>query len=223
MTIIGAMRPPNHAVGFFDQQFRQPATDAALKLNPFETLALPHLRGDTLDFGSGMGNLAFAAARQGCRVTALDASPAAIAHMQARAAAEALPLAATLADLRDYPIVDDYDCVVCIGLLMFFDRSTALKVLADLQAHVRPGGVVVVNVLIEGTTFLAMFDPAEHCLFTAPEIENRFAGWDSLHTGIDEFDAPGQTIKRFFTIIARRPPQLPTPPTHPVPPQEAAG
>ena len=205
MTIIEPMRPSNHAVEFFDRQFQQPATDAALKLNPFEALALPHLRGDTLDFGSGMGNLAFAATRQGCRVTALDASPAAITHMQARAASEALPVTATLADLRDYPIVDDYDSVVCIGLLMFFHRPTALKVLGDLQAHLRPGGVAVVNVLIEGTTFLAMFDPAEHCLFTAPEIQHRFAGWEILHAGVSDFDAPSQTLKRFFTVVARRP------------------
>jgi 2-polyprenyl-3-methyl-5-hydroxy-6-metoxy-1,4-benzoquinol methylase len=120
---------PSRSVLFFDEQFRRPPDDEALNLNPFEELALPHLRGDVLDFGCGLGNLAFAAARRGCRVTALDASTAAIEHVRRRAAAEAADVSAGLADLRDYELRQDYDAVVSIGLLMFFDCPTADRVL----------------------------------------------------------------------------------------------
>ena len=95
--------PGNRSVEFFDRQFRTQPLAAALVLNPFEEIALPHLAGTVLDFGCGMGNLAFAAARRGCTVTALDASPAAIAHVRARAAAVRLPVTAQQADLRDFP------------------------------------------------------------------------------------------------------------------------
>jgi len=193
------------SVEFFDQQFSHSVTLQALALNPFETLALPYLQGEVLDFGSGMGNLAFAAARQGCRVTALDASRAAVAHMQQRATAEALPVRAELADLRQYPIGADYDAIASIGLLMFFDCSTALKVLGELQHHVRPGGVAAVNVLIEGTTYQDMFEPSEHCLFAATELPQRFAGWELLQNEAHEFEAPGNTVKRFCTVVARKP------------------
>jgi tellurite methyltransferase len=108
------------SIEFFDKQFRHQPTDAALKLNPFEEQALPFLSGEVLDFGCGMGNLAFAAATRGCRVTALDASRAAVDHIRTRAAEESVPVSAALADLRDYQITTDYDCVVSIGLLMFF-------------------------------------------------------------------------------------------------------
>ncbi len=194
----------NRSIAFFDAQFRRPAQDA-LKLNPFEELALPFLEGEVLDFGCGLGNLAFTAARRGCKVTALDASPAAIEHVRTRAAAESASVFASLADLRSYPLVREYDCVVAIGLLMFFDCETARKVLADLQAHVRAGGIAVVNVLIDGTTYLDMFDPAGYCIFPRAELEQRFAGWNIERMEFDDFDAPHGTVKRFCTIVARKP------------------
>ena len=196
------------SVAFFDRQFQQQAAEVALPLNPFEVMALPYLRGEVLDFGCGMGNLAFAAARQGCTVTALDASPAAVNHIQARAAKEAAAVHAALADLRDYRLASDYDCIVAIGLLMFFDCASAFRQLADLQAHVRPGGCAVVNVLIEGTTYLDMFDPAEHCLFAPAELVSRFAGWRIERSEISDFEAPGQQLKRFATVVASKPPAL---------------
>jgi tellurite methyltransferase len=195
----------NRSIAFFDEQFRRHFTDAALKLNPFEVAALPYLTGDVLDFGCGLGNLAFAAAAQGCKVEALDGSPAAIRHVQDRAATEGLAVSATLADLRDYLPPGKYDCIVSIGLLMFFECQTAFKVLTDLQAHVRPGGLAVVNVLVQGTTYMDMFDPSACCIFSPAELRHRFAGWKVERFDIDEFEAPNNTIKRFATIIARKP------------------
>lgn len=195
----------NASVDFFERQFRQPLTDASLQLNPFEQATLPHLAGDVLDFGCGLGNLAFAAAARGCRVSALDASAAAVEHVTRRAAAEHASVVATRADLQDYTLDRDYDAIAAIGLLMFFDCPTALRMLAQLQAHVRPGGVLAVNVLIEGTSFMDMFDPQQHCLFAPDELARRFGGWEVLLDEIRDFDAPRQTIKRFSTVIARRP------------------
>ncbi len=194
----------NRSIDFFDRQFRQQALDGYSQLNPFEQAALPYLSGRVLDYGCGMGNLAFAAAAQGCTVLALDASPAAIAHVRRRAAAESAPVDAVLADLRDYALQDDFDAVVAIGLLMFFDCADAFRTLAHLQSHVRAGGIAVVNVLVEGTTYMEMFDPEHHCLFAPDELESRFAGWDILRSEASEFEAPGATVKRFATLIARK-------------------
>lgn len=195
----------NKSIDFFDRQFREQPPEAALQLNPFEVVVLPYLRGEVLDFGCGMGNLAFAAARRGCAVTALDASPAAIAHIERRAAAEALPVVARIADLRDYSLSRDFDCIVSIGLLMFFDCPTAFRLLRELQSRVCPGGLAAINVLIEGTTYLDMFDPSGHCLFASNEMGKRFAGWEVLHSAFEEFEAPHNSIKRFATIVARKP------------------
>jgi len=193
------------SIRFFDAQFQRQVRDSDLSLNPFEQQALPYLHGRVLDYGCGLGNLAVAAARRGCSVVALDASRTAIEHLRRFAAAESLPITAVEADLRTYVVSDLYEAVVCIGLLMFFDCPTAFAQLRQLQDHVRPGGVAVVNVLVQGTTYLAMFDPASHCLFARDEMHRRFAGWEILHAEYQDFPGADATIKSFVTVIARRP------------------
>lgn len=193
-----------HSIQFFDQQFRQQAKSGELSLNPFETTALNYLHGRVLDFGCGMGNLSFAAAQRGCSVLALDGSPAAIQHIRQRAKNEHLPVHAELADLRDYPLEDQFDAVVSIGLLMFFDCPTAFSTLEKLKRHVRQGGIVAINVLVEGTTYLDMFDTESHCLFSRQELETRLAAWTILHSEYSDFAAPGGRNKAFATVIARK-------------------
>ena len=193
------------SVRFFDEQFRRQLRDAELQLNPFEQAALPWLAGRVLDYGCGLGNLAVAAARRGCTVVALDASPAAIAHLREAARAQSLPIEAGETDLRAHEPEGEFDAVVAIGLLMFFDCATALRQLGVLQSHLRPGGVAVVNVLVEGTTYLDMFDPQAHCLFARDELARRFAGWEILHDEFADFAAPNGQTKSFETLVARKP------------------
>lgn len=194
------------SVRYFDRQFQRQVEEGDFRLNPFEEAALPHLRGRVLDFGCGLGNLAVAAARQGCDVVALDASPVAIAHLREVAAGQSLSIAAVEADLRGYAIRGTFDAVACIGLLMFFDCASAERQLAALQACVRPGGVAAINVLVQGTTFLDMFDVATgYCLWPAAAVLGRFHGWEHLRVAEQEFPAPGGTLKRFLTVVARAP------------------
>ncbi|MBI5920822.1 MAG: methyltransferase domain-containing protein [Betaproteobacteria bacterium] len=193
------------SIDFFETQFRKQVSSGEMALNPFETLALPYLQGRLLDFGCGLGNLALAAARRGCSVLALDAAPTAIRHLTEVSLKEGLMLKAALADLRTYRFVEDFDAVVSIGLLMFFDCATARHQLEQLQASVRPGGIAAINVLIQGTSYLDMFDPASCCLFAADEMRARFVGWEILCEKFDDFPAPGETIKSFVTFIARKP------------------
>ncbi|MBA5639710.1 methyltransferase domain-containing protein [Duganella sp. LX20W] len=192
------------SVEFFDTQFQRQIAQNEFALNPFEQAALPHLCGRVLDFGCGMGNLALHAARTGHEVLAYDASPAAIAHLQQVAREEALPLRAAVADLREMRLQEQFDTVVCIGLLMFFDCPTALAQLAHLQSLLRPGGVAVVNVLTEGTTYMGMFSPEGHCLFKPGELLGQFDGWRILVHEQHSFPAPGGTVKAFDTVIAQR-------------------
>jgi SAM-dependent methyltransferase len=65
---------PTTSVRRFDEQFARQVREGDLRLNPFETAALPYLSGRVLDYGCGLGNLAVAAARRDCTVVALDAS-----------------------------------------------------------------------------------------------------------------------------------------------------
>jgi tellurite methyltransferase len=193
-------------VQFFEQQFQRQIRETDFALNPFEQLALPYLAGSVLDLGCGLGNLSLAAARRGCAVTAVDASSAAIERLHASAAQERLPLETQLADLADFRFGRDYDTIVAIGLLMFFRRERARALLRQIVQRARPGGRAIVNVLVEGTTYLGMFKPGEYYLFGENELEQAFAAWTLLAARRDSFPAPGGTRKEFATVVAQKPP-----------------
>lgn len=195
----------SHSVDFFERQFQRQLREQEHTLNPFEQAALPWLRGRVLDYGCGLGQLSLAAARRGCEVLALDASATAIAHLRQVAQDEGLAIDAREAELSAYQLHDDFDSVVCIGLLMFLDCDSALHQLTQLQQRLRPGGVMVLNVLVEGTSYLAMFDPQRHCLLTAQQLRERFAGWTLELFELSDFPAPGNTIKSFVTLIGHKP------------------
>ena len=198
------------SVRFFDAQFERQVREGDFRLNPFELAALPYLRGRVLDYGCGLGNLAVAAAQRGCSVLALDASPTAIDHLRRVATEKSLAIEALQADLRTHLLGEDFDAVVSIGLLMFFDCPTASAQLEQLKSHLRPGGIAAVNILVEGTTYLDMFDPASHCLISREALRRSFAGWKLLLEEYQEFPAPNGQIKSFATVIAQKP-QTPAP------------
>lgn len=201
------MAPPvkNRTVEFFDTQFQRQVTAAEYVLNPFERAILPFVFGDVLDLGCGLGNLAVAAAMQGCRVTAFDASPSAIADLARRAREQGLEITARQADLRDFTITGQFDSVIAIGLFMLFAKEAARQGLARVKELTKPGGIAAVNVLIEGTTYLDMFEPGEYYLFSESELPEFFAGWTQEYLKVESFSAPNDTVKRFCTLVARRP------------------
>src|SRR5512140_1001418 len=91
--------PALHPVDFFDAQFQRQVRESDFALNPFEQLALDYVAGSVLDYGCGLGNLSLAAARRGCRVVAIDASPTAVERIRTSAAREKLAVEAVCADL----------------------------------------------------------------------------------------------------------------------------
>jgi tellurite methyltransferase len=195
---------PNQSIAFFDTQFQKQVAGNDFALNPFEKIALPFLRGRVLDLGCGLGNLSIEAARRGLDVAAVDASATAIKRIKETAIAENLGIDAIQAEIGTWPIGGKFDTIIAIGLLMFFKREDALALLAAIQEHTAAQGVAVVNVLVEGTTFMGMFDPGNYCLFGVHELEERFTGWNILLARHDSFDAPGGTKKEFATIVARK-------------------
>jgi len=128
-----------------------------------------------------------------------------VARINEDAQCERLSVRGIQADIEIWTIDVSYDTIVVIGLLMFFRRETALQLLTDIQEHVKPGGRAIVNVLIEGTTYLGMFDLDNYCLFGRTELDERFEGWNILESRYQTFLAPENTRKDFSTLIAEKP------------------
>lgn len=196
---------PGRSITFFEAQFQRQIAAAEFALNPFEKATLKFVSGRVLDLGSGLGNLSIEAARRGASVVAIDASPTAVERIRMAALQEKLPIEAIQADLETYSVKEEFDTIVAIGLLMFFRRGKALAMLSEIQQHVAPGGLAIINVLIEGTTYLGMFEPGNYCLFARNELDERFASWEILLSQHDSFDAANNTKKEFATIVARKP------------------
>jgi tellurite methyltransferase len=199
----------NKSVEFFDSQFQQQIRQQEYALNPFETLALDYLTGTVLDLGSGLGNLSLEAGRRGHSVVAVDASHAAVARINTDAQREALSVRAVQADIEGWVIDQPYDTIVAIGLLMFFRCERALDLLHAIQEHINPGGRAIVNVLIEGTTYMGMFDGDNYCLFSYNQLEEEFAGWRILSSRHETYPAAEGTRKEFSTVIAEKPSRMP--------------
>lgn len=193
------------SVNFFETQFQQQVREQDFALNPFEMLTLDYLTGNVLDLGCGLGNLSLEAARRGHSVMAIDASPTAIKRIQEDAAREGLAVQAVVADIDASTIQQDFDTILAIGIIPFFCHELSLKLLKSIQDHVRPGGRLIVNALLEGTTYLELFETGKFHFYRPQELQDQFLDWEILESCRHQFEAPGNTLKSMITIIAEKP------------------
>jgi tellurite methyltransferase len=50
-----------------------------------------------------------------------------------------------------------------------------------------------------------MFEPGHYYLFEGNELTKAFEGWETLYSKYDESSAPENTLKKFHTLVARKP------------------
>ena len=94
-----------------------------------------------IDSGAGAGGAALELARQGARVTAIDASAGMVARIMERAADEGLPLEALVMDGQHLACADaSFDAALSVfGVILFPDAEAGL---AELRRVIGPGGRV---------------------------------------------------------------------------------
>lgn len=99
-----------------------------------------------LDLMCGYGRHAIALAKKGIAVTAVDNLGDYINEIIATAAEDSLPLTASQHDVISYVIDDQFDLAICMGnSLNFFNSADTIKLLANIAAHLKPGGHLLIN------------------------------------------------------------------------------
>ena len=99
-----------------------------------------------LDLMCGYGRHAIALAKKGIAVTAVDNLGDYINEIKATAIEDGLPLTASQHDVISYVIDDQFDLAICMGnSLNFFNAADTIKLLANIAAHLKPGGHLLIN------------------------------------------------------------------------------
>jgi S-adenosylmethionine-dependent methyltransferase len=103
-----------------------------------------------LDAGCGQGTQALRLAAAGHAVTAVDSSPSLLEALRDQAGS--LDIRVVEADILEMPVDEEFDVVLCHGVLMYFaDPAPVLDVLA---ARVSPGGLL--SLLVRNADGLAL-------------------------------------------------------------------
>lgn len=99
-----------------------------------------------LDLMCGYGRHALELAKRGIHVTAVDNLDEYIGEIRANALPQGLPVEAIRADILDARLTGEYDAAICMGnSFAFFDRKDAMTILNNIAAHLKPGGLLLIN------------------------------------------------------------------------------
>jgi len=129
---------------FGDEQFSEAAGQVPTLLTRIGLKA-----GAVLDLGCGPGRHALPLARAGLEVTAIDTSEVLLDELRRRAADERLEIDMRCEDMREFARPDAFDAIFVMWTSFgyFEDEADHDRVLAGIFESLKPGGVVVLDLL----------------------------------------------------------------------------
>jgi SAM-dependent methyltransferase len=115
---------------------------------------------NVLEVACGSGRLALPLARAGLSVVGIDASPHMLDIARAKIAAEpalAPRIRLVTADMRDFEVEGSFDlAIVAVKSFAYLtERADQLRCLARIAAHLRPGGLLAIDLLHPQPEWLA--------------------------------------------------------------------
>jgi SAM-dependent methyltransferase len=102
--------------------------------------------GRVLDLMCGYGRHALELGRRGVQVTAIDYLQDYIDEIKTNSKEENLPVDAVQADILHVRLNGVYDAAICMGnSFAFFDGQDAVSILKNISAHLKQGGILIIN------------------------------------------------------------------------------
>jgi SAM-dependent methyltransferase len=101
---------------------------------------------NVLDIMCGYGRHSLELARRGMKVTAIDNLSDYTDEIKKIAIKENLNVDIICSDILQVSLSRQYDTVICMGnSLQFFNEQETLRLLAVISAHIKPGGLFLIN------------------------------------------------------------------------------
>jgi len=165
--------------------------------------------GKTLDLGCGSGRNSLYLNQKGFDVTAWDKSQMSISNLNKIIAAEGLKNIITdVVDLNTLAFDGEYDFILSTVVMMFLERDTIPRLIANMQRCTKPGGYNLIVAAMDTEDFPCTV--GFPFAFAEGELRNYYAGWELLKYNEDvgelhKTDEQGNRIKlRFATMLARK-------------------
>ena len=102
--------------------------------------------GNVLDLMCGHGRHAIALAKKGIKVTAIDNLQDYVDEINSFSEQQSLPVKAVQAHILDVNLNELYEVAICMGnSFAFFNKDEATGLLKKISAHLKPGGIFIIN------------------------------------------------------------------------------
>ena len=171
--------------------------------------------GSVLELGCGTGRVAIPIAQAGIEIVGLDSSPAMleVARRKAEEAPGARGLRLVEADMRDFSLDEVFGLVVIPfrGFLSLLSVEDQMRTLANVRAHLAPGGKLAFNIFVPDLNMLVQEgDVAYHLRdVTDSDTGRRLVVWHqsaydnhnqiiSARVIVDELGVDGVVGRRFY-------------------------
>lgn len=152
---------------------------------------------EVLDLGAGDGRNSLFLASKGMNVKAIDLSEAGISKLKRLAAESGVNVETEVADVVNYSIEHDYDALVVILLFQFLKENEVMRLMNEMKAHTKPGGVNVVHMFTSSgdrQNLDRIEDPDSECFYPEDGWLKEFYGdWEI----IDHSSASSTLIGKF--------------------------
>jgi tellurite methyltransferase len=158
--------------------------------------------GKILDLGCGEAGTSLTFAEKGFEVTCMDISKTAINNIKKEAEKRGIKINALVGDIETFEIKENYDIIICVGVLHFLPKINALRLIEKIKAKTNKEGINIFEVFLEG-------DPSQEedsigYYFKSFELKKLYSEWNILdYEEYENYDEEEKQTNKIAYLIAK--------------------